>query len=156
MTRRAVWIFAACGALCLSLPAAAAPNFSGKWKLDAAKSDFGPMPAPTVFNRSIQHEDPSLAVETTQSGRQGEVTAKMKYTTDGKESVNTLRGAEVKSIVKWDGETLVISYKRETPQGEIAVQERWKLSEDGKVTTIDSKVSGAFGDIDLKTVLNKE
>jgi hypothetical protein len=154
MTRRAFPILTL--ALCVGLPAAAVPNFTGKWKLDAAKSDFGPLPAPAVFNRSVQHDDPNMEVETTQSGRQGEVTSKMKYTTDGKESVNTLRGAGVKSIVKWDGDTLVINYKRDTPQGEIAVQERWKLSEDGKVTTIDSKVSGAFGDIDLKTVLNKE
>jgi len=156
MTPRAVWILAASAALCLSAPVAAAPNFSGKWKLDSAKSNFGPLPAPTVFNRSVNHDDPNMEVETTQSGRQGEVTSKLKYTTDGKESVNTLRGAEVKSVCKWDAETLVITYKRDTPQGEISVEERWKLSEDGKVTTIDSKISGAFGDIDMKTVLNKE
>ncbi|MBK5294610.1 MAG: hypothetical protein JJE04_23380 [Acidobacteriia bacterium] len=140
----------------IALPATAAPNFSGKWKLDSAKSNFGPMPAPSVFNRTVTHEDPSMEVSTTQSGRQGEATTHMKYTTDGKESVNTLRGAEVKSIVKWDGATLVISYKRETPQGEIAVEERWTLSEDGKTTTINSKISGGFGDLELKHVLDKQ
>ncbi|MBM3811188.1 MAG: hypothetical protein FJW20_06080 [Acidimicrobiia bacterium] len=151
MFRRTILI-----ALAAALPCAAAPNFGGKWKLDPAKSDFGPLPVPEVFKRSINHEEPNLEVDTTQSGRQGEVTSKMKYTTDGKESVNTLRGAEVKSVVKWDGDTLVVTYKRETQQGEINVEERWALSEDGKVTTINSKISGSFGDLDMKTVLNKE
>ncbi len=154
MTRRLAFALTAIAAF--ALPAAAVPNFSGKWKMDASKSDFGPMPAPTVFNRTVTHEDPAMEVATTQSGRQGEATTTLKYTTDGKESVNTIRGAEVKSIAKWDGAVLVVSYKRETPQGDIAVEERWSMSEDGKTTTINSKISGSFGDFEIKTVLDKQ
>jgi hypothetical protein len=136
--------------------AMAAPNFGGKWKMDGAKSDFGPLPAPTSLERTIKHSDPDMELETKQVGARGEVVTSMKYKTDGSESVNTIRGTEVKSVVKWEGEKLVVKYKRETPQGEVAIEERWELSSDGKVTTILINISGGFGELQTKTVLNKE
>jgi hypothetical protein len=41
--------------LTATAPAADKPNFSGEWKMDAAKSDFGQLPAPTSFVRKIAH-----------------------------------------------------------------------------------------------------
>jgi hypothetical protein len=38
--------------------AAAPPNFSGSWTMNAAKSDFGPMPAPIRASSKIEHQDP--------------------------------------------------------------------------------------------------
>ena len=137
------------------VPAAAKPNFTGEWKIDAAKSDFGQMPAPAVFNRSIKHEDPNLVIDSVQAGPQGEVKSHLQYTTDGRESSNTMRGGEVKGICKWDGDTLVISYKRETPQGAISVEERWELAADGKSMTIVSKISGGFGNLETRAVFTK-
>jgi hypothetical protein len=38
----------------------AKPNFTGQWKMDAGKSDFGQFPAPEKFERKITHNEPSL------------------------------------------------------------------------------------------------
>src|SRR5277367_4263573 len=49
----------------------AAPNFSGDWKMNIAKSDFGPVPAPEVLTRAIKHTDPALEIATHQKGARG-------------------------------------------------------------------------------------
>src|SRR5260370_33792609 len=89
----------------------AKPNFSGEWKLNAAKSEFGPMPAPDKRTDKITHPDPSLKISTTASGAQGEMSFDLSYTTDGKESTNQLRGSPAKSTAKWDADTLGITTK---------------------------------------------
>ena len=43
--------------------AADKPNFSGDWKLNAAKSNFGPIPPPTSYTRKIAHAEPTRIVE---------------------------------------------------------------------------------------------
>ncbi len=47
----------------------AKPNYSGTWKLNAAKSDFGPIPGPDSRTDVIEHNDPALKVSTSQDGR---------------------------------------------------------------------------------------
>src|SRR6185369_9411730 len=72
----------------MAVPLAAAPNLSGNWVLNLAKSQYGQFPAPEVMTRQIQHNDPVLSMSTYQKGAQGEVTTMLKYTTDGKPAVN--------------------------------------------------------------------
>ena len=66
MTRR---LFAALFVCCFmgSVAAVAAdkPDFSGKWKLNTEKSDFGPMPKPEKADYVIAHKDPELNVKST-------------------------------------------------------------------------------------------
>ena len=42
---------------------AAAPNFSGDWKLNAGKSSFGQFPAPSSMTQKVTHAEPKLTVE---------------------------------------------------------------------------------------------
>lgn len=137
--------------------AMAKPNLTGTWKLEPAKSDFGPMPGPTSMTRVITHNDPSLAIKTTQSGQRGEFTTELKYTTDGKESVNTTRMGDVKSVVSWDGDTLVVKYKINNPNaGELTFEERWSVGDGGKSMTVKTKVTGPAEPIGLSLVFSKE
>src|SRR5258708_5356809 len=93
-------------------PAAQAkPNFSGEWKLNTSKSEFSPMPAPDKRTDKIVHADPNLAVTTTQTSQAGEGTFELKYSTDGTETTNELRGAPTKSTAKWDGDALMVTTK---------------------------------------------
>jgi hypothetical protein len=39
--------------------AQAKTDFSGTWKLNAGKSDFGPMPPPDSMTEKITHADPT-------------------------------------------------------------------------------------------------
>lgn len=141
----------------LSAAAYAKPNFAGTWKLDTAKSDFGPMPGPTSMTRVIQHEEPNLHVKTTQVGQRGEFTTELKYTTDGKDSINKTQMGDVKGNANWDGDTLVVKYKMSSPQaGEIDIEDRWQLTDGGKGSTVTSKIKGGFGEVERKLVFMKE
>jgi hypothetical protein len=51
----------ACLLFASSAAAAEQPNFSGDWKMNAAKSTFGPLP-PTSMSRKITHVEPSLTI----------------------------------------------------------------------------------------------
>jgi len=157
MTRRL--IFAVCFLACSGI-VLAAPNFSGSWKINAAKSKSGgQFPLPERFERKIAHTEPALQVTTTRTGFQGggDITTDAKYTTDGKETVNPGFGDnEMKSVTKWEGDILTIRSSLSTPNGDITISERWSLSADGKILEVVNKVSGGFGDFESTYVLDKQ
>jgi hypothetical protein len=141
--------------LCYSI-AQAKPNFSGEWKMNVAKSDFGPMPAPTSAVQKVNHNEPELKVARTQVSERGEFTTESAYTTDGKECVNKTRMGESKSTLKWDGDVLVIESKMDFQGSPVTITEKWNLSADGKVLTLDRHFSSAQGEGDTKTVFEKQ
>lgn len=145
-------------ALCLAAShAQAAPNLSGEWKLNVAKSDYGPIPAPDVMTRTIKHADPSLAYSTYQKGQQGEVTTDIKYTTDGQECLNKLpQGGQAKGTARWDGDKLVIESTRDLQGTEVKSKETWTLSDGGKVLTINNHLTVPQGEFDLKLIFDKQ
>jgi hypothetical protein len=158
MRKPAVFIpFVCILALGSSLPAQAAPNFSGDWKMNIAKSDFGPVPAPEILTRAIKHSDPSLEIATHQKGARGEVDSQLKYTTDGKPCVNTVQGGEAKGTARWQGDTLVIESERDFQGTPITSKETWALSDGGKTLTITNHVSvPKQGEFDIRYVFDKQ
>ena len=154
--------------LFLALPVVAAawaqdatPNFTGKWSIDLAKSDFGPMPPPESVVHVIEHKEPSLKVVTTQKGAQGEVTNERMMTTDGKENVNSVRMGgpepqEIKSTTKWNGKALTTTFKIDIQGNPFDVYDTWKLSDDGKVFTAVREFKSAAGEFAITTVFNKQ
>ena len=158
MTRRIFALFAglACAAI-LTLPAMAdgKPDFSGDWKLNVDKSNFGPIPPPTSVSMKVDHKEPVLKSTTMQSAMDGDHTDVASYTTDGKESKNDFRGTEAKSIAKWDGDMLVIDTKVDFQGTEITLKSTWKLSEDGKTLNQVTKIMTPQGDFEMAQVLDK-
>ncbi len=144
-------------ALGLAAGAQAKPNFSGDWKLNVDKSDFGPMPAPTSMTAKIDHADPNLKVATAVSSpQQGDASYDSKYTTDGKESANSMGPMETKSTVTWDGDDLAVITKLDAGGTEISIKSKWNLSADGKTMTQTAHVTSPQGEIDLKYVFDKQ
>jgi hypothetical protein len=86
----------------------------------------------------------------------GEVTAELKYSTDGKETTNTVRGNEVKSTAKWEGDELAIAGKAQFNGADVTLTDRWSLSADGKTLTILRHVNSPMGETDQKIVLEKQ
>jgi hypothetical protein len=136
--------------------AAAGPNFSGDWKMNASKSDFGVMPAPASIVSKVTHNDPELKVANTQVSDMGEFSSEMTYTTDGKECVNKVRELDVKSIVKWEGDTLVFDSKLEFQGSPLTMSDKWTLSADGKTLTMTRSISGPMGNADSTLVFDKQ
>lgn len=137
--------------LTVALPLAAAPNFSGSWMLNIAKSQYGQFPAPEVMLRTVEMQGAQLSMKTYQKGAQGEVTSELKYTTDGKPSVN---GANTGSAA-WYGDTLVIESSREAQGARLTQRDSWTLSVDGKTLTVTTKVKLPNGEFDVKQVFEK-
>lgn len=145
--------------LVLAMAAATAfakPNFTGNWKLNASKSDFGQMPPPDSMTQKISHEDPKLEAHIKQSGQMGEIERDVKYSTDGTPTTNMFGDNPSTSVVKWDGDALVFETKGKFGDNEFTLKDRWTLSEDGKTITMQRAISSSFGDIEQKVVLEKQ
>lgn len=151
------------GAMLLVVSAAAQsalPNFSGTWNLDAAKSDFGMMPAPESIVMVIDHKEPTVKVTTTQKSQMGDSSNDSTYTTDGKDNVNRLRSPagdqDVKSTTKWNRKTLTTSRTIEAQGMSIGIDDAWELSADGKAMTINRQLKTPQGDFSTRIVFNKQ
>jgi hypothetical protein len=155
MRGRIRWCGLALVALALGVAQAAKPDFSGNWKLNAAKSDFGAMPTPARTDK-IRHNDPILLDSYTQSGPQGEISVDMKYSTDGQETTSSLHGSDLKSVAKWEGDQLVIEGKLSLNGAEVTLKDRWSLSADGKTLTIQRHADTPMGQTHQKIVLEKQ
>lgn len=136
----------------LAAQSQAAPNLTGVWKLNLAKSEYGPVPQPEAMTRTINHNDPTLQISTYQKGAQGEATTELKYSTDGKMMEN--KGS--KGSAKWDGEKLVVDSVRDMQGNELKFHEVWSLSADGKTMTINNHITAAQGEFDLTLVFDKQ
>lgn len=136
--------------------ALAAPNFTGSWKLNNTKSEFGQMPPPNSMTQTVTHEEPKIKVAVKQSSDMGDFDYEREYTTDGQESTAEVRGNQVKSTVKWDGAILVVTTKGKFGDNDFTMVDRWSLSEDGKTLTVNRHFSSEMGEMDNKLVLDKQ
>lgn len=139
--------------------AKATTNFVGSWKMNKAKSNFGQLPEeyqPSAASRVVTHDEKSLTMKSSQAGAQGEMTMDVKLKLDGSESVNTMQGAEVKSVAKWDGPALVVSTKREAQGMTLDIVEKWVKVSD-TVMNVEMKIGGTpIGDLMMTYVFEKE
>jgi len=134
----------------------AKPNFTGEWKMNAAKSRFAPLPSPDRLVRKIGQNGSQLKIKTTQFGQQREIVTELSYTTDGAQCKNVIRGQEFTGTASWDGDTLVVESKREAQGMEIVQRESWTLSPDGQTLTIANNVQTPQGAFDITIVLDKQ
>ena len=136
--------------------AQAKSDFSGTWKLNTSKSDYGQMPAPDSRTDTITHQDPSLKTSVASTGGMGDAKYDLAYTTDGKECVNKMFDNEVKSTAKWDGEDLTIESKGSFGGADFTAKARWNLSSDGKTLTVTTHFASSMGEGDVKEVFDKQ
>jgi hypothetical protein len=145
-------------------------NFAGNWAVNAEKSTqpqqggqgggggrggFGMGPL------SVTQEANLLAVETSRTNQNGETTkTTMKYTLDGKESVNTNPRGDSKSVATWsaDGKTLTIVTTRTMDMnGEsrtIKTTAVWAM--EGANLAVTTTTPGQNGDRVVKLVYDKK
>ncbi|MCS7315614.1 MAG: hypothetical protein RMI94_10475 [Bryobacterales bacterium] len=132
----------------------ARPDFSGTWKLNIAKSNFGALPAPESSSLKVEHRDPALKMVSTTVSSSGERAYELSFTTDGKECTNWVGNVEVKSVLRWDGATLIMEHK--AAGGEVTLRDQWALSEDGKILTVTRHWSGSQGETTQTLVHEKQ
>ncbi len=138
--------------------AADTPNFSGIWKMNLEKSDFGPQTPPQTAEYVVRHVGSTIAFNYTQDGK----TTRVDLTPDNEERItSTTTETAVWTKAYWSGTVLVIESrerKRYGTQAYVGVSwtSRWSLSTDGQQLLIDRKIHTTDGDIDQKVVCERQ
>jgi hypothetical protein len=135
-------------------PAQSRPDFSGSWKMNAARSDFGLVPPAVSIERKITHAEPSLTIVEGQDTGSGVQMVTRTYTTDGKKSTFMSQGAELIGTAVWEGNELVVT--SEVAEAMLKYVDRMSLSTDGRTLTSVVKLATPQGDIDMKVVFEKQ
>lgn len=141
------------------------PNFAGNWVLNTEKStqpQGGQGGGMRMGGNFVAKQEANLlTVDRTRTNQNGEtVTTTMKYTLDGKESINTSPRGDSKSVATWsaDGKSLTIATSRTMDMnGEtrtIKSSEVWSLN--GGVLTIVSTFASPDGDRTITNVYDKK
>lgn len=133
---------------------AAKPNFSGQWKMNAARSDFGVLPPPTSITRAITHAEPDLTIDEEQESPLGNQQATRKYKTDGSPSSFDASGATVSTSATWADDVLVV--KSAVDAVGLTFNDRMTLSPDGKTLTSQVHITSPMGDVDITVVFEKQ
>lgn len=144
----------------------ARPDFSGRWELDAAKSEG--LPPEMKQSMTVKQTGDRLEVETKITAPQDR-TINDTYTLDGKPAEFTpamLGGGKAKKGIRtssWSadgaGLDIIEEAEVETPDGgadTIKGKRIWRLSEGGKVLTIEIDLAGEKGAIKGKRVYRKQ
>ena len=138
-------------------PATVKPNYSGTWKLNLAKSDYGPVPAPESQVSTIEHKEPSIKITVEQKGgARGDSKFILDLTTDNKEVAATPESMGSKSAARWEGDVLVIKTNTQYQGSPITIESKYTLSKDGKTLTIAAHIVGSFGEVDTTAVYDKQ
>jgi hypothetical protein len=118
------------------------PDFSGRWTIDTAKSNYGGRPAPKTYVEVIEHKDPALTISSTSEDQRGESKMFLKFTTDDRDCVNEVNGNEFHSKSHWDGAKLVTTV---TGDRGLSMVEVRSLSANGKVQTVETYMGSMQG-----------
>jgi Tol biopolymer transport system component len=142
-------------------------NFSGNWTFNAEKSTQPPSGGQGGGQRMgggnfvVTQDANLLTVVRTRTGQDGQPqTTTMKYTLDGKESINTSPRGDSKSVATWsaDGKSLSIAtsrtFDRNGEQMTINTTEVWAVN--GAVLTVVSTTKMADGDRVMTNVYDKK
>ena len=138
--------------------AAETPNFSGIWKMDLEKSDFGPQTPPQTAEYVVRHVGATIAFNYTQDGK----TTRVDLTPDNQERI-TSSTAETAVWTRsyWADNVLVIESrerKRFGTQSNTGVSwtSRWSLAPDRQQLLIERRIHTPDGDIVQHVICDRQ
>ncbi len=114
----------------------AKPDFSGTWKLNTQKSDFGTDPMPDSLIAKVEHKNGVFKYVVDGAAGGQTFHEEVELPIDGKEHPGP-QGFPGTAMMKWDGPALDFELKRD--DGTIVQQGLFKLSSDGKVITREAR-----------------
>ena len=140
----------------VSITAAGKPDFSGSWKLDPQKSNFGPLPVPTKYERVVEHVGPAIHVTTQQATGSGGQVIETRFHTDGEYVANSYQSGAARVSGRWDGDRLEVETRRELKGKPLTSVEIWTLSADRHTLTIKNHIETPNGPLDLVLSLHRQ
>ena len=139
--------------LCASL-FAADPDYSGIWKLNAARSELQSMNEPAAVTLRIEHR--GVKIHCTALPSEGTTPVSWDYTTDQKEARYKIGDTSRNSRLKWEGDALLVNTLVNGRDRSYTVMDRWKISRDGKTLTIRRQVESLSGESEALLVYEKQ
>ena len=131
------------------------PNFTGTWKLNVGKSDFGPVPGPDTRTQKIDHKDPALKVANDEEGPMGKQNWEINLVADGTEVTAKMGDRDVKNAVAWEANNIVVTTKLQYEGSDVVIKATYVLSDDGKVLTVNAHITSPMGEFDQKLIYEK-
>jgi hypothetical protein len=133
------------------------PDFTGRWRMQKDKSDFGGFKTPDVIARTVDQHGAIMNVHTVQTTGQKTSIADISYAIDGSVAQNVVNGRDAESRTFWDGSVLVIKTAMKTAKGDPElIEDRWTLSDDKNTLTIASHIETDKGGANLTMVCTRE
>lgn len=120
---------------------ASRPNFSGRWELDKARSDFGSLPPDDRATELIEHQEPKLTITQVWKNAEGEHTLVWQLTTDGAENLTRMNETEIVSRTVWEDNTLVTDWRMKRGAQLSEGKNVRSLSEDRKTLSVAARQS---------------
>jgi hypothetical protein len=149
----------------LALPglAQSKPDFSGTWKLNVGKSDFGQVPGPDSETLVVTQNGGNVKEDVAYEDQQGKATYVLEYTTDGIEKVYPADSAPHIGMVtlqklkaNWQGTSLIVAETlKYQDDADVTGTSTHSLSADGKVLTMDFDLMTPVGAMTRKFVFDK-
>ncbi len=134
--------------------AAEHPEITGTWALDAAKSDFGAVPAPADLVVTITGKAPDYQIHQTGGGQPD---MDLRFSTSGQPVTNEVPGAKMTSAHRWEADVLVGDITLVLQDGtNVSFKDRISYSPDGKVMTTQRTISSPMGEGQMKMVMNRK
>lgn len=134
------------------------PNFSGKWVMDAAKSEQSPL-TPEAMSYTVQQKGDQFIADRHVKSAAGESTAHLVFAIDGKPWKNEWTQGAMnvigRSTLSWEGSTLIIKTAITADGQEIEQTDRWTLAPDGKSVAVQRSVDAGGQSLTARVVLAK-
>jgi len=146
----ATFVFAALGF------AQSQTDFSGNWKLNVGKSEYGMLPPPESRTDKIEQSKDGISDSVSAVNQQGKTEYVLKFTTDGKETATKAGGRDVKVTASWDGPALVVTTKLDFQGQEVVAKAKWTLCDDKSSMTQTVHLTSPMGEMDQKVVFEKQ
>jgi len=121
------------------------PDFTGRWRLNSARSGQNRLPEPAAASLEIEHHGNVIRCSTG-SGQSAAPASAFSFTTDRKESRYKIGESTRSTVVKWEGDVLIINTIVNGRGPSYTVMDRWRLSRDGRTLKIERTVESLNGE----------
>jgi len=133
---------------------AADPDFTGKWRLDPARSDRNSQMEPAAALLNIDHHGREIRVTSGEASPAPVMS--WSFTTDRKESRYRIGESSRSTVVKWEGDSLLINTIVNGHGPSYTVMDRWKLSRNGRTLRIERQIESPHGESESTFIYERE
>ena len=138
------------------------PDFTGTWKLNLTKSDFGQVPPPAIESNVIAQTGDAFKLAVTQANDAGTQDYPIMFKTGAEESFvakdvfpASAQFTITSSKAEWQGKALLVTQKATYQSGGLSISARWTLSDAGKLLTKVTSYSLDMGNFTTTAVYEK-